>query len=157
LENIEYVIVDGGEQLITTLGLEDIVIVDTKDTVMDAHKDNVQDVNKIVKKIKDDERSEFKLHREVYRSWGSGSARREFLHVEDMALGALFVLVLDRKIYESNTKPMISHINVGSNIEICIADLARLISDVTGYQGQILFDSSKSDGAPRKLMSSAYQ
>jgi nucleoside-diphosphate-sugar epimerase len=87
--------------------------------------------------------------------WGSGSARREFLHVEDMASGALFVLGLDRKIYESNTEPMISHINVGSNIEICIADLARLISDVTGYQGQILFDSSKPDGAPRKLMSSA--
>ena len=70
LEDTKNCFIHGGERLIATLGLEDIVIVDTKDAVMVAHKDNVQDVKKIVKKLKDDERSEFKLHREVYRPWG---------------------------------------------------------------------------------------
>lgn len=70
LKDTKNCLVHGGERLIATLGLEDIVIVDTKDTVMVAHKDNVQDVKKIVKKLKEDERSEFKLHREVYRPWG---------------------------------------------------------------------------------------
>lgn len=70
LEDTKNCLVHGSERLIATLGLEDIVIVDTKDTVMVAHKDNVQDVKKIVKTLKDDNRSEFKLHREVYRPWG---------------------------------------------------------------------------------------
>jgi mannose-1-phosphate guanylyltransferase len=70
LENTRNCLVYGDKRLIATLGLEDIVIVDTKDTVMVAHKDNVQDVKKIVKKLKDDERSEFRLHREVFRLWG---------------------------------------------------------------------------------------
>jgi mannose-1-phosphate guanylyltransferase len=70
LEDTKNCLVYGGERLIATLGLEDIVIVDTKDTVLVAHKDNIQDVKKIVKKLRDDERYEFKLHREVYRPWG---------------------------------------------------------------------------------------
>ena len=63
-------LIRGSDRLIATLGLEDIVIVDTKDTVMVSHKDNVQDVKEIVKRLKADERVEYKLHREVYRPWG---------------------------------------------------------------------------------------
>lgn len=70
MQDSENCLVYGGERLIATIGLEDIVIVDTKDTVMVAHKDNVQDVKEVVKKLKADGRSEFKLHREVYRPWG---------------------------------------------------------------------------------------
>lgn len=70
LEDTKNCLVHGSERLIATLGLEDIVVVDTKDTVMVAHKENVQDIKKIVKKLKDDERYEFKVHREVYRPWG---------------------------------------------------------------------------------------
>ena len=84
--------------------------------------------------------------------WGSGHPRREFLYVDDMASAAIYVLNLDSEVYRSNTSPMLSHINVGSGNEISIADLATLISEIVGYSGQIKFDSSKPDGAPRKLM-----
>lgn len=84
--------------------------------------------------------------------WGSGHPMREFLYVDDMASAAIYVLNLDFAVYRSNTSPMLSHINVGSGNEVSIADLAILISDIVGYSGQIKFDSSKPDGAPRKLM-----
>lgn len=84
--------------------------------------------------------------------WGSGTPRREFLHVDDMAEAALFVMRLDRPTYEANTEPMLSHINVGTGEDIAIADLARMIADVTGYTGEITQDTTKPDGTPRKLM-----
>lgn len=84
--------------------------------------------------------------------WGSGAPRREFLHVDDMAEAALFVMDLDRDTYEANTQPMLSHINVGTGEDISIADLALLIADITGFQGEIVHDTSKPDGTPRKLM-----
>jgi nucleoside-diphosphate-sugar epimerase len=84
--------------------------------------------------------------------WGSGTPMREFLHVDDMAEASLFVLGLDPEIYRSNTDPMLSHINVGTGEDVSIAELAGLISEVTGYQGHISFDRSKPDGTPRKLM-----
>jgi len=84
--------------------------------------------------------------------WGSGKPFREFLHVDDMASASLFVLNLDQNKYLENTQPMLSHINVGSGQEISISDLATLIGEVTGFEGNIVFDSSKLDGAPRKLM-----
>ena len=87
--------------------------------------------------------------------WGSGSPFREFLHVDDMAAACLFVLELDEETYLANTQPMLSHINVGSGQEVSIGDLALLVSDVVGYSGQISFDISKPDGAPRKLMDSS--
>ena len=86
--------------------------------------------------------------------WGSGKPFREFLHVDDMASASLFVLGLDKRTYTDNTQPMLSHINAGSNEEISIGDLAVLIGAVVGYRGKICFDTSKSDGAPRKLMDS---
>jgi GDP-L-fucose synthase len=87
--------------------------------------------------------------------WGSGKPFREFLHVDDMAAASLFVLDLDVQTYSANTQSMLSHINVGSSEEVSIGDLAILIGEVVGYQGNITFDSSKPDGAPRKLMDSS--
>ncbi len=84
--------------------------------------------------------------------WGSGTPKREFLHVDDMAEASLFVLGLDKATYEANTAPMLSHINVGSGTDISILEVAHLIAKVTGFTGQILTDPSKPDGTPRKLM-----
>lgn len=84
--------------------------------------------------------------------WGTGSPRREFLHVDDMAEASLFVLDLAPDVYSANTKPMLSHVNVGTGEDVTIADLAGRIAEVTGYQGRIVFDTTKPDGAERKLM-----
>jgi nucleoside-diphosphate-sugar epimerase len=84
--------------------------------------------------------------------WGTGTPRREFLHVDDMAAASLFVLDLDRSTYEANTEPMLSHINVGYGDDVSIAELAHLIAEVTGFTGRITFDASKPDGTKQKLM-----
>ena len=84
--------------------------------------------------------------------WGSGTPRREFLHVDDMAEASLFVLNLSKDIYDQNTDPMMSHINVGSGTDISILELARLVAKVTGYYGKISTDRTKPDGTMRKLM-----
>jgi GDP-L-fucose synthase len=84
--------------------------------------------------------------------WGSGTPRREFLHVDDMAEASLFVLDLPHADYAANTQPMLSHINVGSGEDIAIADLARMVADITGFRGRLVFDRSKPDGTQRKLM-----
>jgi GDP-L-fucose synthase len=86
--------------------------------------------------------------------WGSGTPRREFLFVDDVAAASLHVMSLPEAIYQQHTQPMLSHINVGSGIEITIKELAETISRVVGYTGQITFDPSKPDGAPRRLMNS---
>lgn len=84
--------------------------------------------------------------------WGSGTPMREFLHVDDMAEASVFVMNLDKAIYEANTQPMLSHINVGSGVDCTIAELAETLADVVGFTGEIVFDTSKPDGTPRKLM-----
>ena len=84
--------------------------------------------------------------------WGTGTPRREFLHVDDMAAASLFVLGLPKDVYDRETEPMLSHINVGSGTDITILDLARTVARVVGYRHQILTDPDKPDGAPRKLM-----
>lgn len=83
--------------------------------------------------------------------WGTGSAMREFLYVDDMAKASLFVLGLDRTTYQDNTQPMLSHINVGTGLDVTIREMAELMKCVVGFQGEIRFDSTKPDGAPRKL------
>ncbi|NVK57499.1 MAG: GDP-L-fucose synthase [Alteromonadaceae bacterium] len=85
-------------------------------------------------------------------AWGSGKPMREFLHVDDMAAASIFVMELDAKTYEANTQPMLSHINVGTGVDCTIRELVETVALVTGYQGDIEFDSTKPDGAPRKLM-----
>ncbi|QWE12794.1 GDP-L-fucose synthase [Polynucleobacter sp. AP-Titi-500A-B4] len=86
--------------------------------------------------------------------WGTGTPRREFLYVDDMAAASVFVMGLDKAIYDEQTVPMQSHINVGFGSDITIAQLAQAIAKATGYQGAINFDPSKPDGAPRKWMDS---
>ena len=84
--------------------------------------------------------------------WGSGTPRREFLHVDDMAAASLFVLNLPKATYDENTDPMLSHINVGTGADISILELAQLVAQVTGFTGQISTDATKPDGTMRKLM-----
>jgi len=84
--------------------------------------------------------------------WGSGNAHREFLHVDDMAAASIFVMNVARESYTSKTDPMLSHINVGTGSDCSIGELSELIASVVGYEGEIVFDKSKPDGTPRKLM-----
>ncbi len=84
--------------------------------------------------------------------WGSGKPMREFLHVDDMAAASIHVMELDKAIYQANTKPMLSHINVGTGQDCTIKELAETVAKVTGYKGSIVFDSTKPDGTPRKLL-----
>ncbi len=87
--------------------------------------------------------------------WGTGTPKREFLYVDDMASASVFVMQLDKSAYDSQTEPMQSHINVGFGSDITINELAQTIAKVVGYTGQISFDIDKPDGTPRKLMDSS--
>ena len=84
--------------------------------------------------------------------WGTGNAMREFLYVNDMAVASLFVLELDEKTYQANTNPMLSHINVGTGKDITIREMAEIMKKVVGFKGELFFDTTKPDGAPRKLI-----
>jgi GDP-L-fucose synthase len=84
--------------------------------------------------------------------WGTGTPMREFLHVDDMAAASVHVMELDNAIYQANTQSMLSHINVGTGVDCTIGELAKTIATVTGFTGKLTFDTSKPDGAPRKLM-----
>jgi GDP-L-fucose synthase len=77
---------------------------------------------------------------------------REFLHVDDMAAASVHVMNLDTSIYDANTQPMLSHINVGTGVDCAIRELAETLAEVTGFNGKLVFDTRKPDGAPRKLM-----
>ncbi len=87
--------------------------------------------------------------------WGTGTPRREFLYVDDMAAASVHVMQLPKATYDQHTTPMQSHINVGSGSDVTIAEVAQAIAKTVGYAGQIEFDTSKPDGAPRKLMDSS--
>ncbi len=87
--------------------------------------------------------------------WGSGSPKREFLYVDDMAAASVFVMNLPKTTLDAHTQPMQSHINVGSGDDITIKELALAVGKTVGYQGTIDFDTSKPDGSPRKLMDSS--
>lgn len=84
--------------------------------------------------------------------WGSGKPMREFLHVDDMAAASVHVMNLDDETYQANTQPMLSHINVGTGRDCTIRELAETVAKVTEFQGKLVFDASKPDGTPRKLM-----
>jgi GDP-L-fucose synthase len=86
--------------------------------------------------------------------WGSGTPRREFLYVDDMAAASVFVMDLDNATYQSQTQPMLSHINVGFGSDVTIGELAKAVGHAIGYTGRITFDATKPDGAPRKWMDS---
>ena len=84
--------------------------------------------------------------------WGTGKALREFLHVDDMARASIHVMNLPLEKYRAVTDPRLTHINVGSGVDCSIAELVSSIAEVTGFEGKIEYDTSKPDGAPRKLM-----
>ncbi len=85
-------------------------------------------------------------------AWGSGKPMREFLHVDDMAEASIFIMNLDKEIYRKETESMLSHINVGSGQDCTIRELVEMVAKITGYEGDIIFDTSKPDGTMRKLM-----
>lgn len=84
--------------------------------------------------------------------WGTGRARREFLHVDDMAAACVYIMNLDKVAYQAHTQPMLSHINVGAGEDCTIAELAQIMKKVVGFAGELVFDPAKPDGAPRKLL-----
>ncbi|MEH8128177.1 GDP-L-fucose synthase [Aeromonas veronii] len=84
--------------------------------------------------------------------WGSGTPMREFLHVDDMAAASIHVMELADEIYQANTQPMLSHINVGTGVDCTIRELAQTMAKVVGFAGEVVFDATKPDGTPRKLM-----
>lgn len=86
--------------------------------------------------------------------WGTGTPRREFLFVDDMASASVHVMTVEKSTYESYTQPMQSHINVGYGADVTIEELAHAIAKVVGFSGQIEFDRTKPDGTPRKWMDS---
>lgn len=88
--------------------------------------------------------------------WGSGTPRREFLHVDDMASASVHVMELEEELWSMHSQPMLSHINVGSGIDHTVRETAELIARVVGFKGALLFDTSKPDGAPRKLLDVAH-
>lgn len=84
--------------------------------------------------------------------WGSGTPMREFLHVDDMAAASIHVMELAQEVLQEYTRPMLSHINVGTGVDCTIRELAQTIAQVVGYKGRVVFDASKPDGTPRKLL-----
>ncbi|ACB24829.1 NAD-dependent epimerase/dehydratase [Methylobacterium radiotolerans JCM 2831] len=84
--------------------------------------------------------------------WGTGRAMREFLHVDDMARASVYVMEMDDAVYAANTRPDLSHINVGTGEDCTIRQLAEALARVIGYAGELAFDATKPDGTPRKLM-----
>lgn len=114
------------------------------------HEENSHVIPALVRKL-----HEAKIRREPsVLIWGTGNPRREFLHVDDLAAAAVFVMELSREVYEQQINPTQSHINVGCGQDITILDLTRAIAEIVGYRGSIFFDSTKPDGAPRKLLNS---
>lgn len=84
--------------------------------------------------------------------WGTGTPMREFLYVDDMAAASIHVMELDDATYQANTEPMLSHINVGTGEDCTIREMAETMAKVVGFEGDIVFDTTKPDGTPRKLM-----
>jgi len=84
--------------------------------------------------------------------WGTGNAKREFLHVDDMAAASLFILQLDSETYKANSQAMLSHINIGTGVDCSIGEMAETVKRVVGFKGELVFDTSKPDGPPRKLL-----
>ncbi len=85
-------------------------------------------------------------------AWGSGTPMREFLHVDDMAAASIHVMELNKATYDENTEAMLSHINVGTGVDCTIRELTETVAKVIGFEGKITWDTTKPDGAPRKLM-----
>ena len=86
--------------------------------------------------------------------WGTGKPKREFLYVDDMAEASIFLNDLDKVVYDKFTKPLSKHINIGSGKDFKIKHLAKIIKEIVGYKGKIIFNPSMPDGVPQKLLNS---
>ncbi len=115
------------------------------------HSENSHVIPALIRRFHE---AKLKEHSQVV-IWGTGTPRREFLYVEDMAQASIFVMELEQAIYLRRTQSMLSHINVGFGSDVSIQELALLIKEVVDYQGKISFDTTKPDGAPRKWMDSS--
>lgn len=115
------------------------------------HPENSHVIPALIRRFHEAKRSEAPF----VTIWGTGTPRREFLYVDDMAAASVYVMGLSQAIFEAHTHPMQSHLNVGYGEDIAIVELANLVGRVVGYQGEILCDSSKPDGPPRKWMDSS--
>jgi GDP-L-fucose synthase len=112
------------------------------------HPENSHVVPALIRRFH--EAKEKKLNEVVV--WGSGSPMREFLYVDDMAEASIFVHNLERDIYERTTQPLLSHINVGTGLDVTVRELAETVREIVGFSGKLVFDTTKPDGTPRKLM-----
>lgn len=112
------------------------------------HQENSHVIPAIIRRIH--EARENKLDEVVI--WGTGTPKREFLYVDDMAEASLFIHNLDQKIFTKYSQPMLSHVNVGTGTDVTIKELAELIADIVGFNGKLTFDPTKPDGIPRKLL-----
>lgn len=115
------------------------------------HPENSHVIPALIRRFHEAKRS----HAGSVAIWGSGTPRREFLYVDDMAAACVHVMNLDAETYRAHTQPMLSHINVGYGSDVTIAELAQLIAQAVGFAGKITFDPEKPDGAPQKLMDSS--
>ena len=84
--------------------------------------------------------------------WGSGNQQREFLHVDDMADATVFIMNIDKKILDKETSPMVSHVNVGTGVDVSIKNISKIIKEVVGFPGKVVFDTKMPDGPKRKLL-----
>jgi len=112
------------------------------------HPENSHVIPSLIRRFHDAKLADAK----VVKAWGTGKPRREFLFVDEMAEASIFVMNLGREKYQRATQPMLSHINVGTGVDCTIKELTETVARVIGYQGEIKWDSTKSDGSPRKLM-----
>ena len=112
------------------------------------HPDNSHVIPALIRRF--DEANEQGLSEVV--AWGTGTPKREFLYVDDMAEASVFVMNLDAKIYQARVQPMLSHINVGSGKDCSIKELTELVAETVGYKGEIVWDLTKPDGSPRKKL-----
>ncbi len=87
--------------------------------------------------------------------WGDGQPMREFLHVDDMADAIVYVMNLEKKILKRTISPTLSHINIGTGIDISIKDIAIMIKDIVGFEGKIVFNTKMPGGTRRKLLNTS--
>ena len=114
------------------------------------HRENSHVVPALIRRIHEAKQN----HHKSVAIWGTGHPLREFLYVDDMAAACVYLQNLNLKSYEQCISPMMSHMNIGTNEEVSISQLANTIKEVVGYTGQLLFDAAQPDGTPRKLLNS---
>jgi GDP-L-fucose synthase len=112
------------------------------------HPENSHVIPALIRRFHDAKLAE----KPVVTIWGTGTPKREFLHVDDLASASIYLLLLDKSRYDQESSPMVSHVNVGTGKDVTIRELAELIAGVVGYEGKLEFDDTKPDGTPRKLL-----